>query len=72
MMNHKRGLSNTISCSNNITENLEQRKTPVERRRAKQQTRSSGPNQLKRIALNRGLTPDPRACNHRKQHICQR
>ena len=47
MMNHKRGLSNTISCSNNITENLEQRKTPVERRRAKQQTRSSGPNQLK-------------------------
>ena len=53
-MNQKQGLTDRVSCStmeiperkkNLLT--LEQTKTPVEPQWTKQQTRSSGPNQLK-------------------------
>ena len=44
---------------NNLTEIQSKRKTPVEPGWAKQQTRSSGPNQLKLIALCRGPSKSP-------------
>ena len=62
MINQKRGLTNTTSClaiespgrHSTSLKIWSKRRSPVEPRWTKQQTRSSGPNQLKRIALSRG------------------
>ena len=54
MVNQKRGLTDSVSCPTMEIPgcrinygNPEQKKTPFEPRWAKQQTRSSGPDQLK-------------------------
>ena len=60
MLNQKQGLTDSVSCPTmEIPDNIilrvrSKRETSVEPRWAKQQTRSSGPNQLKWIALSRG------------------
>ena len=61
LMNQKRGLTDSVSCPTmeipgrrKLTETRSKRKTTAESRRAKQQTRSPGPNQPKRTSPCRG------------------
>ena len=69
MTNQKRRLADSVSCPtmknplapNNLIKIRSKRKTPFELRCAKQQTRRSGSNQLKRIAVSRS--------HHRKVQV---